>query len=621
MLKVELKSADEPSMRTRLNRSNAGWKPSALFVQQTWIVRKRRKLKRGSAIIVPVVLVATAAFAFAVGAAATSSNTSAQSFYGGFSNGLPTASNFFPIAVFDQSPSGGDVPAPSANQAQQMKAEGINVNEGEDSDSEVPRDLAAACAQGIYLIGGNSVTAAAVPGLVADANANAACAKYLAGYDAGDEGCSSTPVSVIPQIHAADPTRMAEWGQSGFFPSEASASCISAMNASDIASGDVYEVTNPWLGSTCNVPGGQSDCLWGYGVQTQRMVAAATGGRPVWVDLDSGADNLGFSSQNSSACNTATNLCSKGNEQRATPEQVNSAAWLTLINGSNGIIWFCDDGVTGADACLGGGSNGNSSACAPTCGIPANLSYIDSHVQGFAQELNSPSVGGVSISSSNSATPIDEMTKTVGGTTYLFVEADRAGGRTTATYTVSGAAGETATLVYDSAARYDPSVSEQGKTFVLDGSGSFSDSLTGDTGNSAGAASYQVKIYTLGATQSATTTTEAPTTTTDPPTTTTAPTATTSPPTTTTDPPTTTTDPPTTTTDPPTTTTDPPTTTTDPTTTDPATSNVSCSSRATPDANNLRLYCEFSGNGMSSGGVSCTGTYQNGHNFTLVCKP
>ena len=142
--------------------------------------------------------------------------------------------------------------------------------------------------------------------------------------------------------------------------------------------------------------------------------------------------------------------------QRATcqPEQVNSAAWLTLINGSNGIIWFCDDGVTGADACLGGGSNGNSSACAPTCGIPANLSYIDSHVQGFAQELNSPSAGGVSISGSNSATPIDEMTKTVGGTTYLFVEAEESRGRSNHGHLYGvPRAGETATLVYDSAAR------------------------------------------------------------------------------------------------------------------------------------------------------------------------
>jgi len=445
--------------------------------------------------------------------ATSSAPATASSYYASFSNGLPSSSSFFPIAVFDQSPSGGDVPAPSTNQAQQMAAEGININEGENSNSQLPGDLATACAQGLYLIGGNAVTAGTVPSLVADADANPACAKYLVGYDAGDEGCTSTPETVIPQIHAADPTRMAEWGQSGFFPNNQSASCIAAMLASDIASGDVYEITSPWLGTTCNIPGEQSDCLWGYGVQTQRMVAASGGTRPVWVDLDAGSDNLGFSSQNGSTCNSATNLCSQGNEQRATPEQVNSAAWLTLINGSNGIIWFCDDSVTGADACLGGGAGGQASACASTCGIPANLSYVDDTVRGFAQELNSPSVGGITFTSSNVATPINEMTKSVDGTTYLFSEADRAGGPTTATYTVSGEAGQTATLVYDSAQHYDPSAyADQGRTFTLNGSGQFSDSLAGDTGNAPGAISYQVKIYEIGA--SGSTTTLAPTTTT-----------------------------------------------------------------------------------------------------------
>ena len=107
------------------------------------------------------------------------------------------------------------------------------------------------------------------------------------------------------------------------------------------------------------------------------------------------------------------------------------------------------------------------------------------------------------MTSSNSSEPIVGMTKVVGGTTYLFVEADRANGTTTGTYSVSGQANQTATLVYDSAAHYDPAASEQGDTFTLNSSGSFSDSLSGDNGAGsnhygAGANGYQVKIYAIG---------------------------------------------------------------------------------------------------------------------------
>ena len=367
----------------------------------------------------------------------------------------------------------------------------------------------------------------------------------------------------------------------------------------DIFAGDVYEVTNPWIGSTCDVAGGQSDCLWGYGTQTQNYVANDTGGKPVWVDIETGTNDLGDAETNGSTCNSTTNLCSKGNEQRATPEQVNSAAWLTLINGSNGIIWFCDDSLTGADACLGGGANGNPSACAPTCGIAANLTYVDANVEGFAQELNSPDAAGVTVASSNPAVPVDEMTKVVNGVTYLFTEADRGTGKTTATYTDAGLAGSTATLVYDSAARYDPSISEQGKTFALDGSGSFSDSLTGDTGNSANAVSYQVKIYAIsdGAPAPTDSTTTNPSTTT----TTTTIGGTTSTTSSTTSTSTTTT-----------------TTTIGAPADDPTP--VSCDGNSTTSGSVFALSCRFDGDIGSSGHLRCWGSYQKTPNFQLYCK-
>ena len=557
-------------MRARLDRHTNGWIPAEWFVRQGWFDKRRKALRGWAALVVPILLVVTGAFAYVVDAAATSTSN-AQSYYGSFSNGLPTSPSFFPIGVYYQSPSGGDVPAPYTNQAQAFKAEGVNVfigispgwptSYGVDSLGQ----LAAACAAGMYVIGSDLVGTAAAgapnsaSSVLAAANSEPNCAKYLVGYDLGDEpACSVNVAAQVAAVHAVDPSRMAYENTAGFYPNIPSAQCVGNLNAPDIASSDDYAVTNPWS-PNCLVRGTDSDCLWEYGVATANTVKAAAN-KPAWIFVETGSDNMAQSSQNGSVCDATTNLCTDGNQERATAVQVNSAAWLTLINGSQGLEWFCDDSVTGPDACAGGGSDGKTSACSPTCWEAANLTYVDKNVEGFAPELNSPSVSAMSVTSSNSAVPIVEMTKVVGGTTYLFVESDR-NGSTTGTFSDPGLAGDTATLVYDSAAHYDPAASEQGDTFTLSSTGSFSDSL-GTASNP-----YQVKVYAIGGTALSTPTTAAPTPTTAAPTpTTAAPTPTTAAPTPTTAAPTPTTiDPPTTTTaDPPPTIIDPPPTTIDP---------------------------------------------------------
>ena len=130
------------------------------------------------------------------------------------------------------------------------------------------------------------------------------------------------------------------------------------------------------------------------------------------------------------------------------------------MNGVQGIEWFCHGTAQGQNLsdsdCMGG--NGAASNA-----IFSNLSYIDGTIQSYAPELSSttegscsmqPSTystidkalltscsgGDLSMTSSSATEPITAMTKVVNGTTYLFVEADRANGNTTGTYTVSGAA-------------------------------------------------------------------------------------------------------------------------------------------------------------------------------------
>ena len=153
-------------MRTRMSSRTTGWVPASWFVQQAWVVRRRKPLRRALAIVLPATLVATAAFAFQH-RGERRARIEPPDFYGEFSDGLPTSSSFFPIAVFGQSPAGGDVPAPYSNQAQAFKAMGVHViiapgygwpsSYGQDSHGE----MAAACAAGMYTFDGSSAGTAA----------------------------------------------------------------------------------------------------------------------------------------------------------------------------------------------------------------------------------------------------------------------------------------------------------------------------------------------------------------------------------------------------------------------------------------------------------------------------
>ena len=583
--------------------------------------------------VLPALLVVISGLALALPTTGASTSGPAT-LYGQYSNGLPTSSSFFPIGVWFQNPAGGDVPAPYTNQAQAFKAIGVNVFVGISQENGVAwpesygadqGEMAAAAAQGMYVIGGgdpgcSQSNTGADPCDTDHASVDsvqklltslpAADTKYFVGYEWTDEPvCNMSIPTQVSAISAEDPTRMTYANEgawvadlpandigspsgSGLTNAQCLADAETNLEATSIASSDDYALTDPWHAGTC----AGANCTYLYGASAANMRSLVGPTKPVWSFIESGTDDLGLSTQNG-ACNWTTNLCASGNEAAATPVQVNSAVWDSIINGANGIEWFCDaadigstgttnSGTTAYDVCAGGGGDG--SAADGSTIVPANLTYIDQTVESFAPELNSPNLSGMTVSSSSSSVPVVDMLKQVGDEDYLFVESNR-DGTTTATYNDPALAGLTATLVYDSANQYDPASSEQGMTFPISTAGTFSDSL-GTTGNP-----YQVKVYAIagtGSTDPSTTTTLPVTTTTVPPvttttvpvttttvppvTTTTVPpvTTTTVPVTTTTVPVTTTTVPVTTTTVPPvTTTTVPVTTTTDPvtTTTDPVT--------------------------------------------------
>jgi len=465
-----------------------------------------------------------------------------------------SSSTIFPITVWMQNPDQTtQIESGYSTLGAAAAAEGINTFLGlydwpsaygvDNSSGGQGAQFQAACNAGEYVISGGDPSSNTSSGSVASVQAIAAketqagtgtsCTKYLAGYNWDDEppACSTNVAAQVAAIHAEDPTRATVDNMAGGWVTWDNSGCNSTANANFAApsypSADDYHNTDPWNADNCKAASHVStspwaDCSWLYGYQGAIQVSLA-GGKPTWEFIETGTDELGFSGQNGSSCNTTTNACSNGNEYNATAPQVNADAWAAILNGVGGIEWFCHGTAQGqnlSDSDCMGGSGSASNA------IFSNLQYIDGTIQSYAPELlsttqgsctmqpstyssidnallTSCSGGDLSMTSSSSTEPIMGMTKTVNGTTYLFVEADRANGSTTGTYTVSGMAGKTATLAYDSAAHYDPAVSEQGHTFTLNGSGSFSDSLSGDNGAGsnhygAGANGYQVKIYAIG---------------------------------------------------------------------------------------------------------------------------
>ena len=213
---------------------------------------------------------------------------------------------------------------------------------------------------------------------------------------------------------------------------------------------------------------------------------------------------------NNSDCVASVNLCvAQGNEYRATPAQVNSEVWMSIISGANGIEYFCHDTIA-STFCLAGGNTPASIV------VQQNLTYVNTNVLNYAPMLNSQTVGQCSMQhqnyttaagyttttsctggiltmvTTNAALPGLALVKTYNGVTYLFAQSDRRSAYGAYfNFTLAGMGSKKATVVYDSDAHYDPSHSTQGASHPLNGAGTFSDTLGANHDD------YQVKIYAI----------------------------------------------------------------------------------------------------------------------------
>jgi hypothetical protein len=499
----------------------------------------KRYMRNLKALITAIALIGSFVAASAAGQIAVTSRAAAatglvadggppgQSYYCGLgsvvaASRLCSDPSFFPIATWDQTPAstdsnGGNSPdLPSqgfANEAAAGAYAGINTwigdYNGMAADAANGADnLQAATAQGQYAIYDDPQSLQ--PG-GADASYWASTTpaekSALIGYQLGDEaacGNPSEPVNQVPIVQAAkaaDPSRLTQDGEgSGAIDPGligGGSSCVSQyeanFNAPDITSADYYALTDQYHGVVCS-----SDCLHEYGDFAQASRAWNQDKKPFWEDVETGDNYYGGSNF------IPATSGSQYPQQEATVEQVNSAAWDSIINGARGIIWFChqfapDTQTNSSQYAVGAGDDGPDYGwCLDNKPARDNLRYVDSGIQSFAPVLNSPWISsGFSNSSSNPAVPMAEMVKQYEGATYIFAMTDRSGS-TTATFSTPSLAGQSASVIYDSNAKYDPSANETGKTVGIDSSGTFSDVYPGNQSDVTAPSNYSVRVYKVG---------------------------------------------------------------------------------------------------------------------------
>ncbi len=321
-------------------------------------------------------------------------------YYSRWKNGPPAGSDFFPIAVWHQSPSN----------AGRYKGIGINMYIG-----PWPRrqgeSLAVLREAGMPLIGSQSKAHMESPDMpiirgwfLFDEPDNAQ-AKPGGGW-----GSCILPPEMLKQyqeVTAKDPTRPAflnfgqavandPWPGRGEVCSGHYEHYPEYIKGADIVCYDVYPVNN-------GLP------LWWVGKGVDRLREWAQYRKPVWNWIETSAYNAG---------------------PRPTPADIKAEVWFSIVHGSSGIGYFCHQ------------FKPTFNEAAPLDDLPVRdaLTAINAQITALAPVLNTPSIGnGVTVTSSNPASPIDVMLKRHGKSTYLFAVGARPGGETTARFVFRGA--------------------------------------------------------------------------------------------------------------------------------------------------------------------------------------
>jgi hypothetical protein len=320
-----------------------------------------------------------------------------SAYYSKWSHGIPNDENFFPIAVWLQSPSN----------ATRYKNVGVNLFIGL-WDGPTNAQLADLTSAGMPTFCDQShdwsghLDDSTIYGWLQGDEPDNAQANGSGGYD------PCIPPSTIIARHdawAANDSTRPVWLNLGRGVSDTTwvgrGDCTGRTDmyadyakGGDILSFDIYPVNDGHSDGLDAVPKGV-DNLRGWSNYTKPVIAAIEG---------SNIDNT----------------------TRPSPAQIETEVWMALIHGAAGVMYFCHrfSPTFSETDCLDNTTTSN------------GLKKIDEQVRTLAPVLNQVSVGnGVTVTSSASGTPIDVMLKRHAGATYVFAVAMK-NQSTTGTFTL-----------------------------------------------------------------------------------------------------------------------------------------------------------------------------------------
>jgi hypothetical protein len=333
--------------------------------------------------------------------------------YAGWPRGIPTDPSFFPIAVWLQ----------GSWHATELAQLGVNIYVGNNAgvDTLAMADLATLKAQGLYaIIGQDSVGLANIadPTIVGwwmdpDEPDNAQ-PNGQGGY--GPPVDPATLVTQYDKYKAADPTRpiwlglgqgvaFDAWeGRGNNAPPE-----MNYVPASDIVGFDIYPYNNCGGDSNEQMTCGQ---FWLNATGVDRLHQWSNRGQAVWTDFE-------------------TTVISANSTAGPTTKQVASEVWLSLVHEANGILYFIDSW----------NPSFREDAIFASQPMTAAVTALNAQIKSLAPELNSATIPNlVTVTSSNTAAPVDTMVKANGKSLYVFSAVSRKGS-TMASYAITGMTG------------------------------------------------------------------------------------------------------------------------------------------------------------------------------------
>lgn len=340
--------------------------------------------------------------------------------YAGWTRGLPTDPSFFPIAVWLQLPS----------HATELSQIGINVYVGNNAGTDplAASDLTTLGNLGIYaIVGQDSVGLASIDSstivgwwMQPDEPDNAQPEVDGGGY--GPAVANSAIVSEYAAYKAPDPTRpmYLGLGQGVAYPAyegrgDNAPPESGYVPGSDIVSFDIYPYNNCSGDTNEQVTCGE---FWLNAAGIDNLRSWSNRGQAVWSDFE-------------------TTVINAGTTDGPTPAETTSEVWLGLIHGANGIEYFIDSW----------NPSFREDAIFETPAMVAAVTALDQQIKSLAPELNSATIPGVvTVTSSNSAAPIDVMVKASGSTLYVMSAISRAG-TATASFAIAGMTGNAVATV------------------------------------------------------------------------------------------------------------------------------------------------------------------------------